>query len=385
MAETETPYRRLPGKGRKSGFLSATSRVTLWLGQDHILQVETTGWEEEYKRFYFRDIQAIVVRRTARDRIWSGALGGMTFICLLGYFTAGGGLAITCAVVGIITLIGFLINYYLGPTCSCQLRTAVQNEFLWSLNRMVNAERVLKTIVPIIEHTQGQLTAEALPQIVATLPQVAAPASALSKETQLGHVTHYHGRWHEALFVSLLMYGVFNFVDLMYDDPVLQIFDMLFAGAAFVAVIGSMMKQNHTDIPPGIKRVVWVTLAYYCLFIYAVMIGGAMFAVRRGEREPDLSDYGQFMLLTPVDVITIICLLPLGLIGMIQLTQFRNNYKPPTPAPKIQPVIQPAPAVAPAPAPVDPAHAAPAADAAVLPSTREKEHGHGESGPATLR
>ena len=59
MARKE--YKRIGGRGsRRRQFFT---RNTLWLGADHLLQGEHTGYTEEYKRFYFRDIQGITVKR----------------------------------------------------------------------------------------------------------------------------------------------------------------------------------------------------------------------------------------------------------------------------------------------------------------------------------
>ena len=55
------PYRRLPGRGR-----TPLGSHSLWIGEDHLLLVELRGFTETYRRFYFRDVQAIILRRTDR-------------------------------------------------------------------------------------------------------------------------------------------------------------------------------------------------------------------------------------------------------------------------------------------------------------------------------
>ncbi|HZR47537.1 MAG TPA: hypothetical protein VFA47_12570, partial [Candidatus Manganitrophaceae bacterium] len=74
MAEKEKEYRRLPGRGiKRGGFLALTAiRATLWEGKDHLLCLYRTGYTEEYKRFYYRDIQAFITRKTARGSAWNG-------------------------------------------------------------------------------------------------------------------------------------------------------------------------------------------------------------------------------------------------------------------------------------------------------------------------
>ncbi|MBV8816712.1 MAG: hypothetical protein JO022_00070, partial [Acidobacteriaceae bacterium] len=53
-------YRRLPGLT-----LAPTRRRTLYAGPDHLLSVRTSLFIQEYRRFYYRDIQAIVMTEHA--------------------------------------------------------------------------------------------------------------------------------------------------------------------------------------------------------------------------------------------------------------------------------------------------------------------------------
>src|SRR5262252_7141323 len=65
MAEPE--YRRLSrGRNRRRFALVTTTRSSLWLGKDHLLVIDSSGYTETYKRFHFRDIQALVLCRTDR-------------------------------------------------------------------------------------------------------------------------------------------------------------------------------------------------------------------------------------------------------------------------------------------------------------------------------
>src|SRR6185369_4389908 len=62
-------YRKLPGHRR--GILRGAS---LWLGSDHVLSVKSLRFREEYKRFHFRDVQAIVIVESPRFHISTRAL-----------------------------------------------------------------------------------------------------------------------------------------------------------------------------------------------------------------------------------------------------------------------------------------------------------------------
>src|SRR5947208_5263032 len=81
MAEKE--YKRLTRARVRSSFaVISAARSSLWLGADHLLCVDSTGYTETYKRFYFRDIQAITICRTARRKVWNWSLGVPGVICL---------------------------------------------------------------------------------------------------------------------------------------------------------------------------------------------------------------------------------------------------------------------------------------------------------------
>ena len=170
MAERQ--YHRLTwGRHRKSGFAGFTiTRSSLWLGQDHLLGIDSTGYSESYKRFYFRDIQAVTIRLTSRRQIWNAVLGSTGVLCLGGwllYLLSQGrpGLGETLATVGIMLFFGvpFLLNNLFGPTCVCHLHTAVQTEELPSLNRLPKTRRILNRLRPLIAQAQGQLAPEEIP------------------------------------------------------------------------------------------------------------------------------------------------------------------------------------------------------------------------------
>src|SRR5262245_28317583 len=143
MAEKE--YRRLTGARQRRNQIF--TRSSLWLGADHLLSVDSTGYNEDYKRFYFRDIQAITIAISIRRRLWNWVLGTLTGLTLIGwgYVVAGNtdvGFIVFNSIITFLTAVPLLWNNLLGPTCNCQLRTAVQTEDLPSLNRVRRVRRV---------------------------------------------------------------------------------------------------------------------------------------------------------------------------------------------------------------------------------------------------
>jgi len=73
MANETPAYQRLPGK--KKGFL--IGHHTLWQGSDHLLQIYSRLGVEDYKRYYFDDIQAIITRKTGSGKIQNIILGAL--------------------------------------------------------------------------------------------------------------------------------------------------------------------------------------------------------------------------------------------------------------------------------------------------------------------
>jgi hypothetical protein len=162
----EPAYQRLTRDRIAQQFgVVAVPRVSLWLGSDHLLLVEHSGFTETYKRFYFRDNQAITVRGTPRQTIWNGVLALPLAIGLIGFMisaapTRNPPATIFWAIFSVIFLLPFIVNNVRGPACVCQLRTAVQIENLGSVSRVRQARKVLDKIRPLIAAAQGQLAPE---------------------------------------------------------------------------------------------------------------------------------------------------------------------------------------------------------------------------------
>ena len=122
---------------------------------------------EEYRRFYFRDIEAFIIRRTASRQIWNWIFAVLLLITagpfFLGWRSAGnGGLLITALSFAAFWLLLIVINSARGATCETHIRTAVQTEQLPSLGRLPVARRVLARIQPLIVEAQGAATPEEL-------------------------------------------------------------------------------------------------------------------------------------------------------------------------------------------------------------------------------
>jgi hypothetical protein len=153
MEKAPKEYRKLPGRGA-----TLTHYVRLYTGVDHVLQVASTGFTEDYKRFYYRDIQAITVRKTYVGKAMNAFLGAT--VAVLGIpalFTSTPVTIVLASFAGAFS-IGLGANIALGATCVCHVRTAVQHEKLASLSRLRRARRALERLKPLIAQAQGELS-----------------------------------------------------------------------------------------------------------------------------------------------------------------------------------------------------------------------------------
>jgi hypothetical protein len=145
------PYKKLPGRG--SGALNL---ATLWEGEDHLLLVESHRVSESYKRFFYRDIHALVVCQTKTGLVISIVLAVLTLLFAIPAFFVGPEGAIALGIIAGIFLLLTALNFLAGPTCRCTLRTAVQTQPLASLGRIRNARKTLARLQPRIAAAQPQ-------------------------------------------------------------------------------------------------------------------------------------------------------------------------------------------------------------------------------------
>jgi hypothetical protein len=158
------PYRKLLGPA-----VGVFSTITLWQGASHVLQVTAWPSGESYRRFFYRDIQAIVVRRSngrMRTNIVLGIISGL-LVAGLGIAAASSGIdtltdgfAIFCEIVLGICLLWMLLNTLFGPTCTLHIQTAIQFERLPTVRRERGARKLLARLEPLVTAAQADAAAE---------------------------------------------------------------------------------------------------------------------------------------------------------------------------------------------------------------------------------
>jgi hypothetical protein len=173
----DSNYKRLTWRRRRATKISVSvPRSTLLLGEDHVLKVDSTIFAEDYKRFFFRDIQSITIKTNRRRGFWNAALVVLlTIILLEGLLDSDtwNAWAITMMILATITATLLLINNMFGTACDVRIQTAVQTDLLAPLSRVKRANHVLERLRPLIIQAQGQLAAE---ETVLRLRELTAPA-----------------------------------------------------------------------------------------------------------------------------------------------------------------------------------------------------------------
>lgn len=149
-------YIKLPGAGlRRTGFISvAAGRCRLYLGSDHLLSVDSIYGSEHYKRFYLRDVQAFIVRRTQTGLTTVLIFGGLLAISSLGLLSADpitfGFGSVFSVLFGFIFLVVLIQQLGWGGTCRTWVQTAVQTEELPSLGRRRTCRKVVNRLQPLV-------------------------------------------------------------------------------------------------------------------------------------------------------------------------------------------------------------------------------------------
>ena len=350
LSDAGPSYERLPGRGRKtSGWIGLGAAVnTIWLASDHLLLRESVyGLSESYKRFYFRDIQAFIVRRSARWIAWISIwmILSLVFIFCWGMTQRRAGVWLVLAAICFFLAV---IQLARGPTCVTYLVTAVQRELLGSLNTRRKVRRVFKTLVPLIEGKQGRFDSSSLAEPATSPPgePSAARTAAVSAAPVTAPIAVTPSRLHLALFLTTLIGGCVALWETFKSSAVtINVAAVLLAAIIVLAVI-TLALQGRRRVSKLVAGFTWtITIGYIVAWILIYTIYSTVFsfqqAADRAKRHqpPEVSfemSPRSLRQMPGFDYVLVIyggCSVALGVAGVVALFMTRPRLKVPPPLP----------------------------------------------------
>ena len=279
MAQARERYRRLPG--RRRGILRGSS---VWLGADHLLLVKSERYREEYKRFYFRDVQAIVVAGARRFHLSTRAISIAILWCLaylvLAHRATWASTALWTVAAGLVVAWVYISA---ASSCRCRIYTAVSRDELPSVYRTWTARRFLNVVAPRIWEAQGVLEGgwseaiEARP--VGPVQAVGTPGAA-QPESRPRARSHTPS---SDIFVALLLAdAVFNALTLHISTTPMQWFRFALAAIETGAAIFVFVDRYRGRLRPGMQTLAIVFLLVMGALFYGPPMVSSMSAAAQG-------------------------------------------------------------------------------------------------------
>jgi len=312
-------YRRLPGR---SGLLI---RHSLWMQSDHLLRVRANPFSEQYRRYYFADIQALVLTElhgTAAFSLYAAAIF-LAFIGGLLVYSRHPAWGIFC---GLAALIVFYVGWRV-PTCSCYLKTSVGTDRLPAIRHLRAARKAVAMVILEIEKVQGPLSRETL--------DAHAPGTAVTSANILPPISHSGGTLHWILFALMLAHAAMSSVMWMMgsNSTPLAIISGTLSAAVLLTAILAAFKQHRTDMARGVRWVVHSIFIFYVLDTIAsfvVTISVSFRLVSKGGKPGDTQAILNHPAVRILRLADISWFLILGCIGLVLLwLHQRSTHTPP--------------------------------------------------------
>lgn len=287
MARKPRTYRKLAGSG-----FSLALRHSLWQGPDHLLWVESAIFQEQYRRFYFQDIEAVVLQRTGRRTVWTLVLGGFFFLFAaialfsdgIPYFSI-----FMAATLAILTAVQWLK----GPGCRLYLQTAVQRYRLSNLVRMRKALKVMDRIRASAEAVQGPLAPIRFSGMQTETGKGDAEKTDKTRRRpapEAEDTALYGLRLHGIFYGLLLLFGLARGAQLWFKSVPMAVTDMAFLVCTLVLAIVVLARMKGRARGSLLSLSAWLTLVFtvvHAMAAYGVFIAAAMRAMASMESPYD--------------------------------------------------------------------------------------------------
>jgi hypothetical protein len=335
------PYRKLPGSRR--GIFSGSS---VWMGPDHLLLVKSRRFQEEYKRFYFRDVQAIAVADAPRFHISSravaiGALWLAAFPVAIGVsrglaHSRVGGLSVTpwlwLIAAALVAAWAFISA---KGSCVCRIYTAVSADPLPSVYRRWTAKKFLAEVEPRIRQAQAALEGgwEAAVEDLRVGPEVArlpvySPYSLFGAPP--AEAPRPEGRRRSAacfvFLATLLGEAIVELATLAATVPAVVWIMMSLLAAQTVAAVFLFIERHRGTLRPGMEKLALAKLVWMLALLYMNSFTTVMQDAARGQ--PAIVDRGTFLVptggvLATADAVAALALCAVGAVMTLRVDPAR--------------------------------------------------------------
>lgn len=334
QTSSQQPYRKLPGSHK--GFI--LGKYTLWKGDDHLLQVYSRIGIEDYKRFYYKDIQALIIQKTRVGFVLIIASAALFALTALLTIIADGGWSVFSGLMAAVFLVIFLYHACKGATCRTYLLTAVQTERVQSLKRLSTALRVADRLKPIITGVQGTVQPEYLDRqpirAPETRPQSVPVPSGLPSNQPLKHES---GRVHFLLFCMLIVYSLLVALDLMVSNVVVALISSIGVLGVLICALVALIRQRDSDISRSLQGLTWVSLGYVGVNFLVGYIAGMIYSFRHPQ--PLTNQWEMYRVLAEISpwespfllsfsIFALFAALLMGTAGLLWLRQHRHAAAP---------------------------------------------------------
>ncbi len=334
MGSENTEYKKFPSKHAK---IVGSDR--LWIGQDHLLLVESTGISERYKRFYFKDIQAINLLKTKKGYVKIAAASILLLLLFAGasaFFGKSGfqGPTIFFAGISLVVLFYFIHLLIKGATCDCWMYSSVQKEKLTPVNTIKAAKKFLALIVPQIEAIQGTLGN----QILDTAQErIKAKTSAILKNVKTTAPKIISKTSHRIMFILLLILGINRTASLFYRSTGLMAAGSFLFIVVFILCAVNAARQAGSALEKPVKTATIATIVMLILAGISGYLETVFYFISEIEHVQNISydqwallrliaqkDPFEYPLILGLDIFFIICCCVAGMTGLVFLQTRRN-------------------------------------------------------------
>lgn len=334
MAKKRKIYKRLR---KRWGLFSAHS---LWQGPDHLLLVKNAGAQEDYKRFYYKDIQAVVIRRSDTYKYMNFVTVSLCLIFLLAALGSDAFATFFWTLVGLCGA-ALAVNLWQGPTCQFQIQTAVQTETLRALRRVRSAEKFLVLLTSFVDHAQGHLGSAQIAPSPASGSPAARPFRQLEPRREASASSQLVLRLLTVLVYGFLLRGLVAGLGFAVSHWLVNVVGGLLCAVMLVSGIAFLARE--TTATAGVRSFVWcgllyvgseLVISYVLIFVVMFQRPEAMFS--QWEMIRTLSEMSPFEnpYLMGISLYIVIGSLGLGALGWRFLYHQRNvRIRKPEPIP----------------------------------------------------